>query len=175
MEKSEKNRQGNPPLTAVLSGGLGLVWIGMLTQPNHYKLAGAFIWLVLVYAALKDRETLRIHDGIPLTIALVGGFYAAAAARPPGHWGAGLALSGLAMLLLYVLSRHAIGLGDVKLVAALGIFLGPAASFYLLLHASWLGALAAVVGLLTKRLHRHQEIPFAPFVAAGYLLAISSL
>lgn len=156
-------------------GVLGAVWISFLAHPFPYKAIGCGIWLVLLYGARMDVKTHRIHDGVWLSVAVLGAVYAGATFQPLSHWGAGLALNGLVMGLLYLLSCKSIGMGDVRLVTALGIFLGPLKSFYLLFHASWLGALVAVTGLVLKKMNRNHEIPFVPFIAAGYLLAISSL
>lgn len=154
---------------------LVLIWVSRLLHPFPYKAIGGGIWLVLFYAAHEDWKTHRIHEGVCIAIALLGAVYCLVTAQPPGHWGMGMGLSGLTMGLLYLLSRKAVGMGDVLLIIALGVYLGPFKSFYLLFHASWIGALAAVTGLLLKKLNPRQEIPFVPFIAAGYLLAISSL
>lgn len=154
---------------------MGLIWISGLVHPFPYKAIGGGIWLVLLYAAHQDWKTHRIHEGVCIVIALLGVLYCIVTVRPPIHWGMGMGLSGLAMGLLYLLSRRSVGLGDVMMITALGVYLGPFKSFYLLFHASWIGALAAVTGLLLKKMNTRQEIPFVPFIAAGYLLAISSL
>lgn len=154
---------------------LGLIWISGLVHPFPYKAIGSTIWLVLLYAAHQDWMTHKIHEGVCITIALLGTVYCFVTAQPLSHWGIGLILNGLTMGLLYLLSRRSVGLGDVLVIAALGVYLGPFKSFYLLFHASWIGALAVVTGLLLKKMNTRQEIPFVPFIAAGYLLAISSL
>lgn len=161
-------------LTAILAI-LGLLWISWLIHPFPYKVIGSGIWLILLYAAMVDWKTHLVHDAVPLGVGLLGALYCFITSQPIGHWGLGLGINGVIMGVLYVLSRKSIGAGDVKLMIALGVFLGPFKSFYLLFHASWLGALFAVIALLLKKMNRHQEIPFIPFIAVGYLLAISSL
>ena len=60
-------------------------------------------------------------------------------------------------------------MGDVKLAAMLGLFLGWSTLwvFYL---AVVLGGALGLVGLLTGRLGRAARLPMAPFVAAGATL-----
>jgi leader peptidase (prepilin peptidase) / N-methyltransferase len=66
-----------------------------------------------------------------------------------------------------------IGLGDVKLVGVLGLFLG-----YLgwdavavgMFAAVLLGALGGVVQIATGRATRRSRIPYGPFLLAGTLL-----
>lgn len=159
----------------IISGMVGLIWISLLNDPLPYKVIGSGIWLVLIYAAGVDCKTHTVHDAVTLSVGLMGALYCVVAFQPLVHWGGGIAMNGLVMGSLYILSRKSIGAGDVKLMIALGLFLGPFKSFYLLFHASWIGALVAVAGLALKKVNRHQEIPFIPFIAAGYLLAISSV
>lgn len=154
---------------------LGLIWISWLIHPFPYKVIGGGIWLALLYAAVVDWKTQMVHDGVPLAVGLLGALYCVITFQPIIHWGLGVGINSVVMGILYVLSRKSIGSGDVKLMIALGLFLGPFKSFYLLFHASWIGALVAIAGLALKKVNRHQEIPFIPFIAAGYLLAISSM
>ncbi len=159
----------------MILGGLGLIWISLLAHPFPHKVVGGGIWLILVYGAAVDLRTRLVHDAVPLLVGVLGVLYCLVTFQPMTHWGLGVGLNALVMGLLYLLSRKSVGLGDVKLMISLGLFLGPFKSFYLLFHASWIGALAVIIGLLLKKVTRHQEIPFIPFIAAGYLLAISSL
>lgn len=64
------------------------------------------------------------------------------------------------------------GLGDAKLFFGVGIFLGWPIGFLALLLSFWVGAL--VGGLLLavkKRITLKTEIPFAPFIFSGALIA----
>lgn len=65
--------------------------------------------------------------------------------------------------------RQGMGAGDFKLLAGLGVWLGPYALLPLLLIASLSGAL---IGILLKLMHRVNEegrIPFGPFLAIAAL------
>ncbi len=168
-------RWGENGIAMIFIGVLGVAWISLLIHPFPYKAIGSGIWLLLLYGAGIDCKSRRVHDAVPLSIGSLGVIYAVVTAQPLTQWGAGVILNGLIMGLLYLLSRKSVGLGDVKLVTALGLFLGPFKSFYLMFHASWLGALLVVTGLILKKMNKQDEIPFIPFIAAGYLLAISSL
>lgn len=68
-----------------------------------------------------------------------------------------------------VWGRDGIGLGDVKLLAVLGLWMGPSA-----LWAAYLAVVAAAavgtLGLATGRLTRTTRLPFAPFVLFGCVL-----
>ncbi|MEH6993666.1 prepilin peptidase [Neobacillus drentensis] len=82
------------------------------------------------------------------------------------------AVTGFTLLLVIALiSKGGIGMGDVKLYALLGFVLG----FKLVLLSFFLSTLfGAVIGgfaLIFKIVKRKQPIPFGPFIAAGTLTA----
>jgi len=155
--------------------GIGLIWISLLKFELLYRAVAALIWSILVIAAADDLRRHTVHDGVSLAVLILGGVYSFIGRIPFRYWALGFFISSVFMILLYVLSRKSVGLGDVKLIAALGLFLGPMKVFYLLFHASWIGAVVVLVGLSIRRLGKNQEIPFVPFIAVGFLLAIASL
>jgi leader peptidase (prepilin peptidase)/N-methyltransferase len=82
------------------------------------------------------------------------------------------AITGFALLLVIsLISKGGMGMGDVKLYALLGFVLG----FKLVLLSFFLSTLfGAVIGgfaLIFKIVKRKQPIPFGPFIAAGTLMA----
>ncbi len=153
----------------------GVVWIANSGKDVPVILFGSLIWIVLSYGVWRDWKAHRIHDAIPVSTGLLGIVYCMVTTQPPSYWGAGLLVNTTVMGIMYLASKRSVGLGDVKLLMALGIYLGPLAAFHLLFHASWISALTALAGIAFKRVKLCQELPFAPFIAAGYLLAISSL
>ena len=69
-----------------------------------------------------------------------------------------------------VMGRPALGLGDAKLAALLGAWLGPTGLGVAVALAVFAGAVIGVSGRLSGRLGRHQPLPFGPFLAAGGLV-----
>ena len=64
-----------------------------------------------------------------------------------------------------ILPREAMGLGDVKFMAAIGAFLGwPAVLFYLML-SSVIGALVGVVLIILRKQAWSSRIPYGPYIA----------
>jgi len=83
-------------------------------------------------------------------------------------------VTGMAFFLLHVLSRgRFMGLGDSPIALGLALLVGFAAAFPGLLFSFWIGALCGIIILVGKpRGHRMGiEVPFVPFLAAGYMLA----
>jgi leader peptidase (prepilin peptidase)/N-methyltransferase len=66
--------------------------------------------------------------------------------------------------------RTALGLGDVKLVAMLGAFLGAEAALGVVLVGSIFGILQALPAVLLGRAGRTSRIPFGSALAAAGIL-----
>lgn len=110
-------------------------------------LAGGAVLLALEF--VFQRETV----GRSLLTALVGGAFC--------------------LVLLYVmarLTREGIGMGDVKLVSAVGWLLGLTSALVVLFLALILCALTAVVLLLSKKKGKKDTLPFGPYLFVGYIV-----
>lgn len=84
-------------------------------------------------------------------------------------------ISGLAFLILNLLSRGGMGMGDVKLAAMLGTLLSPfgwstlVAAF---IFAFFLGAIIGLVLLASKKATKKTLIPFGPYMLIGAWAAV---
>lgn len=85
---------------------------------------------------------------------------------------AGIILA-LPFALMWLLSKGAwMGLGDAKLALGLGWFLGLATGLSGLVLAFWIGAtIGTFLIIFTKKYSMKSEIPFAPFLVLGSLIA----
>ncbi len=105
--------------------------------------------------------------------ALVFAVLVAPSAMMLGAWLLGATAIGLAFFLLFFLSGgRAMGLGDAPIALSLSLAAGSAALSGLI-FSFWIGAVVGI-GLLvlvprTRRMG--VEVPFVPFLAAGFLLA----
>ncbi|MCM1121381.1 MAG: A24 family peptidase [Eubacterium sp.] len=81
-------------------------------------------------------------------------------------------ISGVIFLIAYILSRHAIGMGDVKLIAVIGTCLGLRTTYLVMLSSSILSALYGGSLVLRKKKSMKDEIAFGPFIALGTLLVL---
>lgn len=79
-----------------------------------------------------------------------------------------LFVMGMFLILVSVCTRGALGLGDVWILLALGFVMKPEKYLWTVLTA-WVGA-AAFSGVLVilKKAGKKTEIPFIPFLLAGY-------
>lgn len=126
----------------------------------------------LLVVALIDIQHYRIPNEIVVFLALAGvalNFWT----RELSWWQVlgGAAVGGGILGALALLFRGGMGEGDVKLAAATGLFLGPAPQALAIFLAAVLGSLVGGVLILTGRKKRRDPIPFAPFLAAGTVIA----
>ena len=164
------------------------IWLGFATTASFCAALVAASFIDLAHQILPDTLTKRV---LPL-IALVG---AVTVPDISGTtvFGFDLAASGLkiglASLLVGVAGglvggvcvgairwagsklarREAMGLGDVKLMAACGILLGPGGVLLALLVALVVGS---VLGVILWLITRARVIPFGPFLALGVLVVL---
>jgi leader peptidase (prepilin peptidase)/N-methyltransferase len=84
----------------------------------------------------------------------------------------GIAVGGGGLLLVAVLYYKAtgvegMGMGDVKLLAALGAFLGWKSIPFIILAASLVGIVVGLGAMKIKKTGKRTEIPFGPFLSMG--------
>lgn len=65
-----------------------------------------------------------------------------------------------------------IGMGDIKLLSILALMLGALDCFRLLAASGILSGIAAAALLVFGKADAKSEMPFAPFIAAGYALLL---
>lgn len=140
----------------------------------------AYLWLAAVGVTLAviDIECLRLPDRLTLPSLPVGVVLLAI----PGDWSAlgraglgAVAAGGGALLLALVAPSGGLGLGDVKLLAVLGLFLGWLGWGVLVLGVAFgftLGALVAVGMLASRRAGLRDHLAFGPWLIAGALVAV---
>lgn len=73
------------------------------------------------------------------------------------------------MLLIALISRGAFGGGDIKLMAAGGMFLGARAVLASAVAAVFLGGIYSLYLLIVKRSARKTSFAFGPFLCAGMI------
>jgi leader peptidase (prepilin peptidase)/N-methyltransferase len=120
------------------------------------------------------------HQLLPnvITLPALGVGLAAAAVLPPGLRDAiiGSILGGgilflIAEVYFRLRNEEGMGMGDVKMLAMIGAFLGWKLTILTLILASLGGSLVGVLLLVTQRGNLKAAIPFGTFLAAGALVA----
>ena len=161
------------PLVEALTAALALAVV-LAKHSAHDIALGLALIAVLVPVALIDFD----HRIIPNKITLVAAIGAVAIglitapAKVPEQLIAGAAAGGF--LLVFALAYpRGMGMGDVKLAAVLGLFLGRSVAVAILggvLAATVLGA--AIIARTGVREGRKTAVPFGPFLALGGVIAL---
>lgn len=84
----------------------------------------------------------------------------------------GLLIGGITFLAGYVISRQGMGLGDVKLLAAIGFCMGDSTAVMIILVSLVFAAVCGGIQMARKKLSGKDSMPFAPFVAAASVLLL---
>jgi leader peptidase (prepilin peptidase)/N-methyltransferase len=66
--------------------------------------------------------------------------------------------------------REAMGLGDVKLIAAIGTFVGWEGILFTIVAASFIGAVYGLTAIALGKRERSSKIPFGPYLAVGAVI-----
>ncbi len=162
------------PLTELAMAALFAATLLILGTDDVGELAlGLALCTVLVTVTLTDLERRVIPNTVLLVGALVG--VGIAAATDPGSLperALAAAAAGGFLFCVALAYPRGMGMGDVKLVAVMGLYLGRAVAPALLIGF----AAGAVVGLVMIARQgaaaRKQAIPFGPFLALGGIVGL---
>jgi leader peptidase (prepilin peptidase)/N-methyltransferase len=159
---------------AFVAVALGLVAGAAFRYQNAGETVVVAVYIaVLVACAATDLMSFRVPNVITYPAALFA--FLAAAFMPHGDLREALTGGALAagfMLVVLVVSRGGMGLGDVKLAVFVGLALGwPLVGDSLFLMALS-GGVVAVVLLATGLRSRKDPIPYAPFISAAAIAVI---
>lgn len=122
--------------------------------------------LVLILLALTDLRCGLLPDRMTAFLAAASVFCWGWGSLDWSEAAAGGIVSGGSLFLLRLASRGGLGLGDVKMGAALGLWLGWQAVIPALALAFLLGGIIALL-LCTGRMCRKDSMAFGPFLALG--------
>jgi leader peptidase (prepilin peptidase)/N-methyltransferase len=169
------------PLMEILTAALFVLSLERF-GPGWAAVAGAVFSALLLALAAIDLEHFLLPDSLTLPGIAVGLALRAAASRP--DWISGLAsgaagaLVGAGLLFLvaetwlWLRGEEGMGLGDAKLLAMIGAFLGWAGVAVGFVVACALGAAMGLALLAAQRAGRKTRLPFGVFLAVGGLVAL---
>lgn len=79
------------------------------------------------------------------------------------------------LVIFYILSRltkDGMGMGDIKLIAVMGLYLGFAGTLLSVIVALVLCCVVSVFLLLGRKKNKDDSVPFGPFLFFGYIVAL---
>lgn len=142
-----------------------------------YAILACILTCVLIVVAFIDLDTKEINDRMHVIIiglavvnlvSLVSQTGDISVIRP---YVIGFLIVSVPMLLIAMLTGG-FGGGDIKLMAASGLFLGAAVNVVAFFIGAFIAALIAVIMLITKRADRKSQIAFGPYLAMGIYLSM---
>lgn len=127
---------------------------------------------MLGYCSVEDIRKRTISGRLLMIFGLLGlGFWLFLQDKTLAEVLLGIGL-GVILMVLSLLTRGSIGLGDGLLLVITGIFLGGAANVELLMNGLLYGAIFSLGVLAFGKGKKNREIPFVPFLFLGYLTMI---
>ena len=172
----EASRRSPGVRTAMLAIGAGLA-AGALTWRSTLPTWALAVYLLilalLMLLTATDLEQRRLPHVLLDPLILVAAVFVPF--NPTVGWtdaliGAAAAVAFLGLLGLLV--RGGVALGDLFLVAPLGMILGWPAIFIAMFVAGLLSAVVSIGLLLTRRAGLKSYIPFGPFLVAGTVITL---
>ena len=157
-----RSRWRRPALLLFYVGALHIL-TPEISSPSLPYLVLAVFFLGLV--TLTDFEQYVIFDRVLLPFALCGLLATIHLGAPLAERLLTAAAGGAAFFLMAVLTRGGIGGGDVKLIAALGLWLGPDRLLTTVTRGFLAGGLVVFILLLTKKKHRDSFVAYGPYFA----------
>ena len=129
--------------------------------------------ILLFFGAYQDIKKRHIPDYIGSSIVVLS-FLGLVFVKNLGaaERAAGIFIVSVPMLLITVAVPGAFGGGDIKLMAACGMYLGADAVFYSFFYALVLGGFYSIYLILYKNRSRKTEFAFGPFLVSGIFLRL---
>lgn len=163
----------NPLLFLMLLFFIGYAW----THINHPLLLAYSVLAIafLSFITVTDFEQYVIFDAMLLPFAIIGLCYTLHTHLPLGEHVVAALGGGLLFFLLTVVTKGSIGGGDIKLVAAMGLWFGFQALLIIITYGLLAGGIAALLMLLAKQKKRNSYFAYGPYFALsgiGILLGL---
>ena len=120
---------------------------------------------LLLLMTVTDFEQQVILDEMVFAFALLGLCYVFHLQLPLTNHLLAFIGGGFFFLFLAFISKGALGGGDIKLIAVLGLWLGWRSLLSVILYGAIAGGVAALVLLLMKKIKRKQFLAYGPYFA----------
>ena len=160
-----------PILFFLLLFCIGKAWYAVSIPTVLYYIAAIAF---LSFITITDFEQYVIFDSMLLPLAALGLCYTVHQQLSlTEHLAAGLG-GGLLFLLLTILTKGAIGGGDIKLIAALGMWLGIRPLLSVIMCGFLAGGAAALFLLITKQKKRQDYFAYGPYFALSGIAVLLS-
>ncbi len=158
-------------LASAVGAVIGVHYYGVTLE----ALAVIGLWWAIVAIVLTDLEHTIILDEVQIAAGLFGALHAYALQLPLNDvllaalTGIGIGLA-LKYGFLLIAKKDGLGMGDVKFLGVVGIWLASSVNFVPFLFFS--GVLGIALGLLWRGLGHGERFPFGPALAAALIVCV---
>lgn len=76
------------------------------------------------------------------------------------------------LFIVSLVCKQGIGMGDVKLVGTLGLIQGIISVYNIMFYSLFILIIYIVIMWIIKKVNKHTQIPFAPFLFMGFVITI---
>ena len=133
-----------------------------------FNLVVGDLWIIaaiflLILMTMTDFEQYMLFDEMTSSLALLGIFYVWQTNLSFQDHAMATLIGGGVFLLLAIISKGSLGGGDVKLVAALGLWLGSEKLLSVVLIGTIIGGIAAMFMILAKKKDRKSYFAYGPY------------
>ena len=161
-----------------------LLWLAayLVFGFGWYSIALCLVFSLLLVISCIDLEIMEIPDGLVLTLAALGlapfvaSFFGDRSGLPTDlpWWGylVGIVAASVPFLVIAFVTRGGIGGGDIKLLAALGLFAGWKVVLLGTMFGVIIGGLVGAVLLAVFGRNRRAMMPLAPSLCLGGVIAL---
>ncbi len=180
-------------LVELLTGGAFLLMYSLFGQDVVWLILYALLATLLILIIVYDLRHTIIPDELSIGVGIIAflmlgyrWYLGEGMISLYGDLFAGVGIAGFFYGLWYVSKGRWIGLGDAKLALPLAVIAGASSAISMLVLSFWIGAAVSLLllglqNLIEKgktmlnfsfgQLTMKSEVPFAPFLIAGFLLA----
>ncbi|MBV8596010.1 MAG: prepilin peptidase [Candidatus Eremiobacteraeota bacterium] len=157
------------PLVELMTAALFVVSV-LRFGASLQTLAAAVLSAYLIVTVFVDIDHLLILDVVTVPVAIAALIIALVQGQALPAL-AGAATGAVLFGLLYIVTRGTgLGLGDVKLAACLGLFIGWPNTLAMSAASVVIGAIIAVPLLVARKRRGRDVVPFGPFLVLGALI-----
>ncbi|SCY84397.1 prepilin peptidase [Alkaliphilus peptidifermentans] len=160
-------------LILILISILAIIKIALNNGINAISIAYSSLIILLCIAACFDMKTWIIPDKL-IVVAIGLGLIAKAFRNDITFLNiilGGLLAGGIIFTIQYI-SKGSIGLGDAKLFACIGVFLGVWNTIVAMLLATIFSGMIGLLLLIIGKASRKSIMPFAPFILVSTIITI---
>lgn len=165
----------------ILAAGVGLTVEWFAFSYSVWKILRYLIlFAALFLIAWIDHDSKRIPNKILKALMVIRGIlfipewltYPGLGTAMLLSIGMGALLGGGMFLMAHFISKGGVGMGDVKLFAVIGCYVGSGSIMSVAFLSALSGAVYSISMLLLKKIKLKEEIPFAPFIFVGTMLTM---